>query len=222
MDVISWFWHPVALYIGFLGLSFLGVVGIVAFILVQVLRSKGSPAPLLPSGDEQLRGGRSGPAGLPPAYEYPAPPMPSPAPLAAGRLPTLVPGSAHTAPPRPPVSPVPPQAPPPGWYASGIRRVARWWDGSSWTSHLSYRGAPTTVEKVQRAQRITQIGWGSLAAAVAVFGLVLSLMDGFSLSAALYTWWSPLIIGGGAALSIIATTRIGRLRMGPSRFDPLV
>ena len=113
------------------------------------------------------------------------------------------------------------QAPPPGWYASGIKHHARYWDGQSWTPHLWRAGVPTTVEKVQRALRITQIGWASIAAAVIIATIVFAIVfDGASMG----VW--PLVVFvnvvGGAIAVIWSTINLRTLRAGPSRFIPIV
>ena len=90
MDVISWFWHPMALYVGFLFLCFVGAVTVFALIL----RGSSAKPSALP-GEEP---GTPPSYGPPPPYGYPAARAPGPAHLAPGQLPTAPHAGGHVVP----------------------------------------------------------------------------------------------------------------------------
>ena len=81
MDIISWFWHPMALYVGFLGLSALVFIGGIALVFALILRGVAKPSTLPPLPGEEPTPG-AWPAQL-------AQPVQPPAPLAPGQLPAV-------------------------------------------------------------------------------------------------------------------------------------
>lgn len=81
MDVISWFWHPMAFYVAFLGLSGLVFVGGIVLVFALILRGAAKPSTLPPLPGEEV-----------PVYAQPVYP---PASLAPGQLPAV---GGHTVP----------------------------------------------------------------------------------------------------------------------------
>lgn len=74
--------------------------------------------------------------------ELATPPAPSDA-IAAAYGATAVAGPAPTSAPAVPAAPAP--APPPGWHPDPAgRHDHRWWDGTTWTDHVSDAGTPGT------------------------------------------------------------------------------
>ena len=77
MDIISWFWHPMALYIAFLGVSFLLIVGTITGVLVLVLRGGTKPSTLPPLAGPEPEAPRPGsrltPGQLPPVGHHTIP-----------------------------------------------------------------------------------------------------------------------------------------------------
>lgn len=98
MDIISWFWHPMALYILVLGGAVLvPVVGVVVVFAI-ILRGKGKPSTLPPMPGEEPATPQPG-LGSPQPYGYPPAPAAAPAPLTPGQLPGAAPAGGHIIPP---------------------------------------------------------------------------------------------------------------------------
>lgn len=110
MDVISWFWHPMALYILVLGMSVLvPVVGIVV-VFALILRGSSRPSTLPPLPGEQPNGSGQG-EGFPQPDRHPMARPAAPVQLEPGRLPTAAPAGGHIIPQPTGSSPQPPRDP---------------------------------------------------------------------------------------------------------------